>query len=210
MASLNFQIDFPIEDRRIVMISNEKDRLRLRARLVRKSLHAAAGARAGAALAKEILKLKALPPRAAIAAYYPTGSEIDILPAISALVRRGHRILLPVITGTSDPLVFRHWAPGDPLELGIHNISTPLDSAAAARPDWIFVPLLSVDRAGFRLGQGGGYYDRTLTALRREKADLQAWGVAYAGQVVDVLPRETHDQPLDGILTELGQITMEI
>ena len=73
-------------------------------------------------------------------------------------------------------------------------------------PDLIIVPLLAFDAAGGRLGQGGGYYDRTLEALRAVDSipPIAAVGLAYAGQEMDNLPMKPHDQPLDGVLTEAG------
>ena len=76
---------------------------------------------------------------------------------------------------------------------------------AAASPDLIIAPLLAFDRTGGRLGQGGGHYDRTIEALRA-RGSLFVIGLAYAGQEIDAVPREPHDQPLDAILTELGYI----
>ncbi len=70
-------------------------------------------------------------------------------------------------------------------------------------PDLVLVPLLAFDPYGGRLGQGGGYYDRTLAQLRAERP-VFVLGLAYAGQEVERLPAETHDQPLDAVLTETG------
>ena len=70
-------------------------------------------------------------------------------------------------------------------------------------PQLVIVPLLAFDSDGYRLGQGGGYYDRTLDALRRQ-GSVFAIGLAYAGQQVDRVPREAHDQPLDAIVSETG------
>jgi 5-formyltetrahydrofolate cyclo-ligase len=67
-------------------------------------------------------------------------------------------------------------------------------------PDILLVPLLAFDDHGYRLGYGGGYYDRTLAAIRRARAI----GIAYAGQRMDFLPHDAHDYPLNAILTETG------
>jgi len=76
-------------------------------------------------------------------------------------------------------------------------------SAPLVRPDLVFVPLLAFDDCGGRLGQGGGFYDRTLAHLRAE-GQVTAIGLAYAGQKCERLPMAGHDQPLDGVLTEDG------
>ena len=82
----------------------------------------------------------------------------------------------------------------------------PLDLAGEIAPDLIIVPLLAFDASGGRLGQGGGYYDRTLEALRAldRVPPIAAVGLAYAAQQMDNLPMDPHDQPLDGVLTEAG------
>ncbi len=86
------------------------------------------------------------------------------------------------------------------LRSGTFGIHEPLAHWPAVAPDVLLVPLLAFDNDGYRLGYGGGYYDRTLSALPRARAI----GIAYAGQRVDILPRDAHDCRLDAILTENG------
>jgi 5-formyltetrahydrofolate cyclo-ligase len=100
-------------------------------------------------------------------------------------------------------LVFRAWRADQPLALDAAQIPSPTDEAETLTPDLVICPLVAFDRDGYRLGQGGGYYDRTLQALRRG-GPLLVLGLAYAGQETDRIPREAHDQPLDAILTETG------
>jgi len=107
-----------------------------------------------------------------------------------------------VVVQRGGALIFRHWTPGDPLETDLGGCPAPLPSAEAVIPDLILTPLLAFDRDGGRLGQGGGYYDRTLAAL----PDVPRIGLAYAGQEVEALPMDAHDQWLDGVLTEVGYI----
>ena len=90
-----------------------------------------------------------------------------------------------------------------PLQPDAARVPSPTAAAPALIPDLIIAPLLAFDRAGFRLGQGGGYYDRTLQALRAA-GPVFVVGLAYAGQEVEAAPRDDHDQPLDAILTETG------
>ena len=96
---------------------------------------------------------------------------------------------------------FRRWDLGAVLEPDSLGVPSPLRSASVAHPDLIVVPLLAFDRRGGRLGQGGGFYDRTLAALRRDRP-VFALGLAYAGQELDEVPTDPHDQRLDAILTE--------
>ena len=90
--------------------------------------------------------------------------------------------------------------PGEPLELDEAGVPAPFPLAATVTPDLILTPLLAFDADGGRLGQGGGYYDRTFGAL----PDAVRVGFAYAGQAVENLPVEAHDIRLHGVLTERG------
>ncbi|MEI2686726.1 MAG: 5-formyltetrahydrofolate cyclo-ligase [Cypionkella sp.] len=99
------------------------------------------------------------------------------------------------------PLVFRAWSPGEALVPGVWDIPVPLETAAEVLPDVLLVPMLAFDRAGYRLGYGGGFYDRTLEKLRKLKA-VVAIGVAYRAQMVEEVPRGGHDAPLDYVMTE--------
>jgi 5-formyltetrahydrofolate cyclo-ligase len=140
----------------------------------------------------------------AVAGYLPIGDEIDPMPAIRALHAEGRAIGMPVILAPSAPLGFRAWTPGAPLVVGPSGIAEP-EAGPLLRPVVVVVPLLAFDRAGHRLGYGGGYYDRTLAALRREGRVL-AIGLAFAAQEAEGLPVTDHDEPLDAIVTEAGII----
>ena len=125
------------------------------------------------------------------------------MPLIARLAGEGWRTALPVVVGRNLPLVFRAWALGEPTMAGRWSIAMPLATAAEVEPDVLLVPMLAFDAAGFRLGYGGGFYDRTLAALRAVKPVI-AVGVAFAAQEVAEVPRGRHDEPLDWILTEAG------
>lgn len=136
------------------------------------------------------------------AVYKAVGSELSALPLALALQARDVDLALPVATAPQAALEFRRWAPRDPLEIDASGVPAPLPLAEVVTPDVIFLPLLAVDRRGYRLGQGGGHYDRTLHALR--SADPLPWfiGLCYEGQLVEELPNEVHDEKLHGVLTE--------
>jgi 5-formyltetrahydrofolate cyclo-ligase len=140
-----------------------------------------------------------------ISSYMPIGDEIDPEPLSAALRQRGHRIALPVMVGRDAPLEFRLWLPGDPLVARQWSILEPMADAEVVVPDILLVPLLAVDRNGYRLGYGGGYYDRTLALLRPTRKSL-AIGLAFDLQVVDWVPHVDYDQKLDGVLTPSGLI----
>ncbi|MGF1461971.1 MAG: 5-formyltetrahydrofolate cyclo-ligase [Maricaulaceae bacterium] len=165
---------------------SEKSALRATLKTLRAKL-AAAEPDAGARLvARWPGVLQGVPGRV-VAGYWPLGSEIDPRPLMAALADRGARLALPVVAAAQAPLVFRDWSPGTALEPGPNGTHHPPPSAAQVRPDWVLVPLLGFDSRGVRLGYGGGYYDRTLAALRSEGA-VTAVGLAYAGQAVARAP----------------------
>jgi 5-formyltetrahydrofolate cyclo-ligase len=141
----------------------------------------------------------ALPPHAVVAGYWPIRDEADPRALMAALAARGHTLALPRIGAKGAALSFRRWNEGDGLIDNHHAIPEPRADAQVVTPDIVLVPLLAFDASGHRLGYGGGYYDRTLAAL-----PARAIGIAYAGQRVEALPREPHDHPLDGVLTENG------
>ncbi|MDO8608627.1 MAG: 5-formyltetrahydrofolate cyclo-ligase [Phaeospirillum sp.] len=143
-----------------------------------------------------------------VAGYWPLGDELDPRPLMLALAEMGCRLALPVVVGPGLALLFRGWRPGDEMEVGGHGTSHPLAHAASLRPSVVLTPLLAFDRKGFRLGYGGGYYDRTLARLRGDGGVL-AIGLGFAAQEVPAVPVEPWDQPLDMIMTECGMIAVE-
>lgn len=140
-----------------------------------------------------------------VSGYHTTGAEMDCVALLSHFSNEGHATALPVVQGRGRPLLFRRWAPGDHLERGVLNIPVPSPGAEPVAPDILFVPLLAFDRSGYRLGYGAGYYDMTIAGLRAKKRTVTV-GLAYAGQEVDAVPHEAHDERLDWIVTETGPI----
>jgi 5-formyltetrahydrofolate cyclo-ligase len=159
------------------------------------------GAAAAQALKLKFLETVSPPEGAAISGFWPMGSEIDLRPLLEVMSKRGHPVGLPVVVGKERPLVFRAWKPGDILTPGGFNTEVPRDDQPEVVPDILLVPLLAFDRAGYRLGYGGGFYDRTLERLRASGPRL-AIGVAFSAQEVESVPRGGFDQPLDMLLTE--------
>ncbi len=157
----------------------------------------------GARLAEGVLAERPPPAGAAVAGFWPMGREIDIRPLLVALHERGHKVLLPVTPQLGNPLSFRVWTPGAPLRHEKFGTHCPMPEAPEGVPDLLLVPLVAFDRAGRRLGYGGGFYDRTLAALPR----ATALGCAYAAQELDAVPADEHDVRLPAIATERGIIT---
>jgi 5-formyltetrahydrofolate cyclo-ligase len=140
-----------------------------------------------------------------IAAYRPMADELDIRPALDALRGLGFGCALPVVVAPGRPLVFRRHEPGMPLKRSAFGIEEPTPDAPEAVPVVALVPVLAFDGEGYRLGQGAGFYDRTLARLdARGGTRLVAVGVGFAGQRVARVPREAHDRPMDWLLTEDG------
>ncbi|MFN3521703.1 MAG: 5-formyltetrahydrofolate cyclo-ligase [Phenylobacterium sp.] len=187
--------------------ASAKLELRRRLRALRRRL-AAARPNAGADAAAHAPPHLAARARV-IAAYHPVGAEIDPLPLARALVAQGGADLaLPVTVDRESPLEFRLWTADMVLEPDALGASAPPADAPRVRPDLVITPLLAFDRFGGRLGQGGGHYDRTLEALRASGPVL-VLGLAFAGQEVDRLELDAHDQRLDALLTETGYMEFE-
>jgi 5-formyltetrahydrofolate cyclo-ligase len=144
----------------------------------------------------------------AVSGYWPLSDEIDPRPVLEALHERGHPIGLPAMPGQAQPLTFRAWQPGAELQDGGFGTQVPPESSPVIVPRVLLVPMLAFDRAGYRLGYGGGFYDRTLAQLRADQPDTLAVGVAYRAQEVDRVPRDRYDQRLDMVLTEQGPVAL--
>lgn len=185
----------------------EKKRLR-QAALEQRAKAAQAATNGGPQLCTHLLAEIDIPAGAVVSAYWPMRDEIDPRPTLEALHDRGHPIGLPAMPAKAQPLEFRAWTPGAALEDGGFGTQVPRASAAVVTPQVLLVPLLAFDRAGYRLGYGGGFYDRTLAGLRAARPTA-AIGLAYAAQRAEALPREPTDIPLDSIATEQGLVRPE-
>jgi len=166
----------------------------------RRLARADAGTAAGERLAERFFSTIPLAEKARVSGYVPMGDEIDDMVLLARLHALGHVCALPVVVAPGAPLLFRRWRPGDTLVPGVWKIPMPPEDAETVVPDVLLVPLLAFDAAGYRLGYGGGYYDRTLAALRPKGA--VAVGVAFSGQQVAAVPHEDHDERLDWVVTE--------
>lgn len=143
--------------------------------------------------------------KSVVSGFYPYKDEIDTRPLLGKLAGEGWTTALPIVVGKAVPLEFRRWLPGEPTISGIWNIPRPAETAPLVEPDVLIVPLLSFDRRGYRLGYGGGFYDRTLEMLRARKR-VVAIGVAFAAQEVGHVPHDGLDQRLDFVMTEQGVV----
>ena len=138
---------------------------------------------------------------AVVSGFWPIKEEIDIRPLMIELFNRGCQLALPVVQGKGQRLLFRAWRPGDPLEAGVFGTLQPSPKREVIEPEALLVPLLACDEDGWRLGYGGGFYDRTLVDLRA-KGQTTAVGVGFGAQLIPEIPHGPQDQRLDWLLTD--------
>lgn len=136
-----------------------------------------------------------------VSGFMPLKSEINPLPLLRKLEAMGASLALPVVVGRGKPLIMRQWTWGEQLTAGVKGIREPKSGAPEVDPDILLVPLLAFDRAGYRVGYGGGYFDMTINGLRARKP-ITAVGVAFAIQEVPKVPTTPLDARLDLVLTE--------
>ncbi|MEL6679368.1 MAG: 5-formyltetrahydrofolate cyclo-ligase [Pseudomonadota bacterium] len=141
-----------------------------------------------------------------VSGYMPIRTEIDPLPAMAALAAGGLPVCVPVIAAAASPLRFARWTQQTRMVPGDFGALVP-EAPDWVEPDLLIVPLLAFDRAGYRLGYGGGFYDRTLERLRTLRP-TRAVGLAFAAQEVALVPREATDQLLDALVTERGLVPL--
>lgn len=166
----------------------------------RKAAYAAAADAAAASARDVFLSEVTLRPGEVVSGYRPIRTEIDATPLMTALHARGVDLCVPVIDGAGLPLSFRRWTPEARMISGAFGAEIPADGEEL-EPTLLIAPLVAFDARGYRLGYGGGFYDRTLEKLRAARP-TRAVGYAFAAQQTDALPTEPTDQPLDMVVTE--------
>jgi 5,10-methenyltetrahydrofolate synthetase len=174
-------------------------RERLDARLsLDEQTHAALSARIEAEL--DTL-LAPLPPQT-LAFCAPVRKEFDARTLATRLIERGWSIAMPVVVATAAPMIFRRWTPDSEMALDRHGIPIPA-AGEEISPAIVLLPLVAFDPQAFRLGYGGGYFDRTLAAMVPRPLTV---GVGFElGRVADIRPG-VHDIPLDATVTEAGVV----
>jgi 5,10-methenyltetrahydrofolate synthetase len=137
-----------------------------------------------------------------VSAYWPFRGEPDLREWMGSVTARGGKCALPIVREKGTPLVFRVWQEGDRMERGIWNILVPAEGPEV-QPDIVIAPLVGFDPDCYRLGYGGGYFDRTLAALSRRPLVI---GVGYDHQRIATIHPQAHDIPMDVIVTESGVV----
>ena len=211
------------------MTSSANDKKTLRQRLVQERLHLPDRLERIARL-QQVMRMWLMDrPDTVIGAYWPIKGEFDPLPALyrwqedavlgSSIHPPGNasaqqtlnllnkpesqrRIGLPVVNKEHKTLIFYSWYPGCPMEADAYDIPKPKDTAIIV-PTLLFVPCVGYAPGGYRLGYGGGFYDRTLATLQPKPFTV---GLAYSNALVTDFQPEAHDVPLDAILTDAGVV----
>lgn len=186
------------------MVEPDEDNTAWRRTLRREMVakRAALGDEAHAGLSAGIVGhlLTALPAPQVVAFCWPIKHEPDVRAVVAHWEALGARAALPVVVAEAAPLAFRLWTPDTQLAPDRYGIPTPI-SGDFIQPDLILLPLNGFDAAGYRLGYGGGYFDRTLAALSPRPL---AVGVGFEVNRLPSIRPESHDQRLDWIVTEAG------
>ena len=141
------------------------------------------------------------PPAGAVVGFcWPYKGEFDARFAVRHWRERGAIGALPEVVDKKGPLQFSKWWPGAPMRPGVYDIPVP-DGTEVLAPDFAIVPMNAFDEHGFRLGYGGGYFDRTLAAAERR---MIAIGVSYEMLRLPTIHPQAHDIPMDFVVTEAG------
>ena len=135
-----------------------------------------------------------------ISVYWPFRGEPDLRPWVESVWSRGGICALPVVVQRRAPLVFRTWEPGASLEPGIWNIPIPANGSEVL-PEIVIAPVVAFDTACFRLGYGGGFFDRTLATMPNRPTVI---GVGHSGAAIPTIYPQPHDIAMDLIVTERG------
>jgi 5-formyltetrahydrofolate cyclo-ligase len=139
---------------------------------------------------------------ATLGVYWPVRGEIDVRDLAIAHLNRGGRVALPVVVGKSAPVEFWGWRPEMPMSRGVWNIPIP-GQRDVLIPDALIVPLVGFDAQRFRLGYGGGYYDRTIAAAAVRPFRV---GLGYQDALLETIFPQPHDIPMDTVVTDAATI----
>jgi len=151
-------------------------------------------------IAQRLMDVLPQPPGNVVGFYWPFKGEIDLRGAVRALLKTGTRAALPVVVERNRPLEFWEWRSRMPMARGFWNIPIPAERSVV-KPNVLLVPLVGFDRANFRLGYGGGYYDRTLATMSPRPRTI---GVGYEFSRLATIHPQPHDLPMDTIVTDAG------
>lgn len=176
---------------------NEKQRLRKELLAARKAMPPEEKAWRDAAIRRHLLDWLEAHPAKSIGVYWPHAGEPDLTPVYPELVARGVTLALPVVVKRDAPLVFYAWRPGEELVKDAHGVMAPVDRITSVQPELLLLPCLGFNAMAYRLGYGGGYYDRTLAAF----PGIRTVGISYMIGKIS-FREDNHDLPLNMIIME--------
>ena len=190
----------PTETRAEIMAWRKVERQRLiAARLAASSADRAAWS---AAITEGLMRAIGSARGLVVSAYWPFRGEPDLRPLMRAVVEQGGIFALPIVVEKGQPLIFRSWKEGEPLERGVWNIPVPAGGDSVV-PNIAIAPVVGFDPQCYRLGYGGGFFDRTLASLAPKP---RVFGVGYRLQALDTIHPLPHDIAMDAIVTEAGLV----
>ncbi|MFH1805233.1 MAG: 5-formyltetrahydrofolate cyclo-ligase [Pseudomonadota bacterium] len=156
--------------------------------------------RASQAIRDHVGQLLTIRSAATIGFYWPFRGEIDLRPVLAAHIAAGGTAALPVVAGKDAPMAFHRWTSETVMKPGYAGILEPVEPPVVT-PQVIIAPLVGFDDAGYRLGYGGGFFDRTLAAMTRKPLVI---GVGFANSRMPTIFPHRHDVPMDIVVTENG------
>ncbi len=183
-----------------------KDEIRKQMLALRQDLSPDQAAAACGYVCEKLLAIP-LPSRSVIAGYRAIRGEVNITQALIGMHDRKVPLCLPTVSAPQRIMQFLAWRPKMALRKGAYGTFEP-DGVEILVPTVLWVPLVAFDRRGYRLGYGGGYYDATITFLKKTNPSLRAIGAAYSFQEVEALPNQPHDVALDMVVTEKETIAI--
>jgi 5-formyltetrahydrofolate cyclo-ligase len=202
-AAITSQTGIGVEERATIMAWRREERQRLIDARMKMSVaeRQRASARIMEGLDRYCLTEDLLPAGTVVSGYWPLRGEPDLRAWLATLHAQGMTCVLPVVVTKGEPLQFRRWFPGCAMERGFWNIQVPADPAPHD-PQLLLAPVVGFDAQGYRLGYGGGYFDRTLAQMQARQLPYRTIGVGYAAAVLDSIRPLPHDIRLHAIVTE--------
>lgn len=152
----------------------------------------------------QFLELQINPPEnVIISLYWPFRGELNLRKWMADTHERGYQIALPTVQSKTCPLLFRKWSPTTRLVPDVWKIPIPLDGELVT-PTVVIAPLVGVDRQGYRLGYGGGFFDRTLASFATKQCEALVIGVGHSTSQIQTIYPQAHDVPMNWVMTENG------
>lgn len=186
----------PVDPQQVSDVARWRKAERVRLIAIRCALPAEERARHTAAIVRTLDEMVPVRPDEIVSAYWPIRAEPDLRSWMRTACSRGLRIALPVAVELGQPMTFREWRPDSAMARGLWKIPYPADGPEVS-PTTVLAPLVGFDPAGYRLGYGGGFFDRTLAAMARKP---RVFGLGYPQLRIPTIFPQRHDIPMDWIV----------